>query len=170
MELNDTQLDLFKSLLNSLSNILLPLFSKFLQNEINVTLKKEKKELLSKLDNLIKKEQYIIISASHSKKILKNLGFSPLKLIVSGGPILINDYIKVNPNLSEKDLQGISKKSKNLISKLQKIARSDSDITFIFEKNNRTDQVILEELNEIKKKIGKAIFVFEIPNWRKLEF
>lgn len=168
--MNDTQIDLFKSLLNSLNNILQPLFSKYLQNEINITLEKKKRELLSKLDKLIKKEQYILISASHSKKILKNLGFNPLKLIVSGGPILFNDYIKVNPNLSEKDLQGISKKSKSLIIKLKKIARANSDITFIYEKNNRTDQIILEELNEIKKNIGKAIFVIEIPNWRKLEF
>ena len=118
--MNDTQIDLFKSLLNSLNNILQPLFSKYLQNEINITLEKKKRELLSKLDKLIKKEQYILISASHSKKILKNLGFNPLKLIVSGGPILFNDYIKVNPNLSEKDLQGISKKSKSLIIKLKK--------------------------------------------------
>ncbi|TFG15838.1 MAG: DUF2100 domain-containing protein [Promethearchaeota archaeon] len=165
-ELNETQMKLFNSSLNSLKSLLEPLFSKFLQTEV---IEKIKNEKFTELKKLMEKEGYILISASHSKKILKNLGFNPLKIIVSGGPLIIEDYLKINPNLSKKTLLGIERKTKNLMDKLKKIAREGSNIIFIYMTQNETDQIILEELNEIQKIIGKVISLFEISNWKIFE-
>ncbi|TFG11843.1 MAG: DUF2100 domain-containing protein [Promethearchaeota archaeon] len=162
-ELNETQMKLFKSSLNSLKSLLEPLFSKFLQTEV---IEKMKNEKFIELKKLMEKEGYILISASHSKKILKNVGFNPLKIIVSGGPLIIEDYLEINPNLSKKTLLGIERKTKNLMDKLKKIAREGSNITFIYMAQNETDQVILEELTEIQNIIGKDISLFKISNWK----
>ena len=116
-ELNETQMKLFKSSLKTLKSLLEPLFSKFLQTEV---IEKIKNEKFIELKKLIEKEGYILISASHSKKILKNLGFNPLKIIVSGGPLIIEDYLEINPNFSKKTLLGIERKTKNLMDKLKK--------------------------------------------------
>lgn len=165
-ELNESQMKLFNSSLKSLKSLLEPLFSKFLQTEV---IEKIENEKFTELKKLIEKEGYILISASYSKKILKNLGFNPLKIIVSGGPLIIEDYLKINPNLVKKTLLGIERKTKNLMDKLKKIARASSNITFIYMTQNETDQIILEELNEIQNIIGKVISLFEISNWKIFE-
>ena len=168
-ELNEKELKLFYSLLNSLNNLIQPLFKKFLQSDINHIENKVKKEIITELYKLIEKNEYILISTNYSKKILKNLGFNPLKLTVSGGPLIYSDYLKINPNLSKTQLEGIKKKTKKLINRLKNITQEDSKIIFIYEKSSKTDQIILGELSEIKDSIGQEIFVFEIPNWKRLE-
>jgi hypothetical protein len=168
-QLNATQLKLFDSLLNSLKNQIEPLFSKYIPSNLNGTTERKNNEILLKLKKLIESERYILISASHSKKILKNVGFNPLNIIVSGGPLILKDYLKVNPNLSKKILQGIKRKTINTFNKLKNIAKAGSKITFIYIEKNETDQIILEELSEIKDIIGKDIDLFEIPNWKMLE-
>jgi len=168
-ELNETQLNLLNSLLYSLKSLLQPLFSKFIQIDIGDTSEKLKKKIIIDLKKLIEKKGYILISANHSKKILKNIGFNPLKMITSGGPLIFSDYLKINPNLSGKSLQGIKRKTVKLINRLKNIAGEDSNITFIYEKRNKTDQIILQELSEIKTIIGQDVFLFEIPNWKVLE-
>jgi hypothetical protein len=95
-QLNATQLKLFDSLLNSLKNQIEPLFSKYIPSNLNGTTERKNNEILLKLKKLIESERYILISASHSKKILKNVGFNPLNIIVSGGPLILKDYLKVN--------------------------------------------------------------------------
>ncbi|TFF63434.1 MAG: DUF2100 domain-containing protein, partial [Promethearchaeota archaeon] len=101
--------------------------------------------------------------------VLKNLGFNPLKLIVSGGPLVYTDYLKINPNLSGKALRGIKKKVNNVIHKLKNIAKENSKLTFIYDGNNKTDQVILQELKKNKDMIGLEVNLLEIPDWKKLE-
>jgi hypothetical protein len=165
-ELNEKELKLFNSLLYSLKNLLQPLFEKSIPSDKE---KKVKNEIITKLYKLIEKSEYILISSNHSKKILKNLGFNPLKLIVSGGPLIYIDFLKINPNLSETNLEGIIKKTKMIINRLKNIAQEDSKITFIFEKHNKTDQIILEELSELKDIIGQDIFLFELPSWKIFE-
>jgi len=168
-ELNGNQLNLFTSLLNTLESKLQPLFAKYLQVDLYSNSKKSKEEYILELKNLIKENKYILLSANHSKKILKNLGFDPRNLIVSGGPLIYNDYSKINPTLSGIALQGIKKKCDRLISQLMNMDWKNLDLLYIYEKNNKADMIILEEIEEIESIIGKNIEVLKIHSWKDIE-
>ena len=168
-KLNGDQLNLFNSLLNTLESKLQPIFVKYLHTDSYSISKISKEEFIFDLKKYIKKNKYILLSASHSKKILKNLGFDPVNIIVSGGPLFSNNYSKINPNLSDLSLQGIEKKCERLITQLVNTDWDNFDLLFLCETNNKADLIILEEIKEIERIIGKNIEIIKINSWKDIE-
>ena len=157
-------------LLEALRLKLQPIFSKYLdsryfkQNSIN------QKEIDKQyIVELIKKKKYIIVSASNSKKKLKNFGIDPRSIVVTGGPLFVENYKKVNPNLTDNALLGIKKKSENLVNQIKKLAKSTKELIFLYEKDNITDQIILKELDFLENTNDIKIKNYNIKSWKIFE-
>lgn len=164
---DDPSMEKCLSILSTLNDKIQPIFQKFLTRK-----KSEESIILNEIEFLeqLKREDNItIVSASSSKKILKKIGFNPLNIIVSGGPLIDEDYKKINPNLSEQSLLGIKKKCLNTLNILQSQKAHEKPLIFIFEAQNLTDKIIIDELESIIDLIGKKIETFEITSWRELE-
>jgi len=159
-----------KLLLEALRSKLQPIFSKYLdigyfkENSIN------QKEIDTQyIVELIKKKKYIIVSASNSKKKLKNFGIDPRSIVVTGGPIFVENYKKVNPTLTDNALLGIKKKSEHIVNQIKKLAKSEKELIFLYEKDNLTDQIILKELGFLENTIDIKIKNYNIKSWKIFE-
>ncbi|MFX1340570.1 MAG: DUF2100 domain-containing protein [Promethearchaeota archaeon] len=166
--LNEVVYKSFLSNLKALYQKLNPIFSAYLSDE-DMRVIEPSEDLKNKILDLVKSNTIILISANSSKKKLKNIGIDPRNLIVSGGPLFIEDYTIINPNLSEKALENIKKKCERLINQLANEDWSKRDIIFIFEKENPTDILILNKLDKISHIIGKKFKIFELNSWKDLE-
>ena len=164
---DDLSKEKYLSILSTLNDKIQPIFQKYLtQNKSEESTIPNEIEFLEQLK---REDNIIIVSASSSKKILKKRGFNPLNIIMSGGPLIDEDYKKINPNLSEQSLLGIKKKCLNILNILQSQKAYEKPLIFIFEAQNLTDKIILNELESIIDMIGKKIDIFEIPSWGELE-
>jgi hypothetical protein len=114
-------------------------------------------------------KSYILVSANSSKKILKSYGVDPLNIIVSGGPLIFEDYKKVNPHLSNEVLSGIKKKCDNILELLNSNKLKNKDLFFIFETQNLTDKIIIKELSTNLDLIGKEVQLYGIRSWKSFE-
>ncbi|MFX0009464.1 MAG: DUF2100 domain-containing protein [Candidatus Hermodarchaeota archaeon] len=164
---DDLSKEKYLSILSTLYDKIQPIFQKFLTEKDS-----EESIILNEIEFLeqLKKEDNItMVSASSSKKILKKMGFNPLNIIVSGGPLLDEDYKKINPNLSAQSLLGIKKKCLNILKILQSQKIHEKPLIFIFEVQNLTDTIILNELGSIIDLIGKEIETYKISSWTELE-
>ncbi len=79
------------------------------------------------------------------------------------------DYIIVNPSLSEKVLIGIKSKCERIINQLKSEDWTKKDLVFIFEKENITDKLILKRIEQISNNIGKKVILIELNSWNELE-
>ena len=158
----------FITKLESLHHKLKPIFSEYLSDNDIMEIETSENIKNAILD-LAKNNMIILISANSSKKKLKNIGVDPRILIVSGGPLFIEDYKIINPNLSENALENIKKKCKRLIHQLQNEDWSKKNLIFIYEKENPTDLLILNKLDRISNIIGKDLRIFELDSWKNLE-
>lgn len=154
-------------LLEALRSKLQPIFSKYLdigyfeENSIN------QKEIDTQyVVELIKKKKYIIVSSSNSKKKLKNFGIDPRSIVVTGGPLFVENYKKVSPTLTDNALLGIKKKSEHIVNQIKKLAKSAKELIFLYEKDNLTDQIILKELNFLENTIDIKIKNYNIKSWK----
>lgn len=158
----------FALLLKSLRKKLQPIFSKYLkQEEFETTepITRLKDEILGALSS----GNVALISANSSKKILKSLGVDPRLLIVTGGPVSLEDYKKVNPNLSNEAIEGINKKCERLLREIKEQNWTNKELIFIYESGNPTDKLILNKLQEISNIIGKNVKTIGLKSWKKLE-
>jgi hypothetical protein len=168
--LNDELNNELIQLLEALRLKLQPIFSKYLNsrhfkhNDIN-------QKVIDKryLIELIKKKKFIIVSASNSKKKLKNIGIDPRSIVVTGGPLFVENYKKVNPNLTDNALLGIKKKSEHLVNQIKKLAQSAKDLIFLYEKDNLTDQIILKELDFLEDTYDIKITNYNVKSWKIFE-
>lgn len=157
-------------LLEALRLKLQPIFSKYLdigyfkENSI-----RQKEIDMQYIVELIKKKKYIIVSASNSKKKLKNFGIDPRSIVVTGGPIFVENYKKVNPNLTDNALLGIKKKSEHLVNQIKKLAKGAKELIFLYEKDNLTDQIILKELDFLENTNDMKIKSLNIKSWKIFE-
>ena len=158
----------FLSKLESLQQKLKPVFSAYLNTEDKSRFE-DSEDIKKKLLELVKNNMKILISANSSKKKLKSIGIDPRHIIVSGGPLVVDDYKIVNPNLSEKALENINKKCQSLIRQLKNENWSNYNLIFIHEKENITDTLILKKINIISNIIGKKVNTFELKAWNNLE-
>ncbi|MFX1452683.1 MAG: DUF2100 domain-containing protein [Promethearchaeota archaeon] len=166
--LNEEIYESFISKLESLRHKLTPLFLKYLSND-DIIEKETSEDIKSEILNLAKKEMMILISANSSKKKLKNMGVDPRILIASGGPLAIEDYKIINPNLSENALKNIEKKCNRLINQLRNEDWSKNNLIFIYEKENPTDLLILNKLDKISSIIGKKVKIIGLDSWKILD-
>lgn len=166
--LNEKTYKSFITKLESLHHKLKPIFSEYLsdQDMMSIETSEDVKNII--LD-LAKNNMIVLISANSSKKKLKNLGVDPRNVIVSGGPLFIEDYKVINPNLSEKALENIKKKCDRLIKQLENEDWSKNNLIFIYEKKNPTDLLILNKLDRISNIIGKNLKTFGLDSWKNLE-
>ncbi len=168
-KLDESQKKKFLNLLNLIYAKLNPLFQKYLliQTEFNqqVTTQSIKERLLS----ILNENTLALVSANSTKKKFKNIGIDPRIIIASGGPLFIEDYKEINPNLTENALQGLKKKCMRLIDQLKKEDWTKKKLYFIYDVNNATDKKILSRLNEISMTVGTSIDTIKIENWNDLE-
>ncbi len=157
----------FLSILESLYLKFQPLFSKFLNQDHTVGDKQSNaKEFLEQIKE---KKSHVLVSANSSKKVLKKWGILPQNIIVSGGPLIFEDFKKVNPNISDERLSGVKKKCNHLLKLLQSNKLRGQDVIFIYEIQNLTDKIILDELNTNIDLIDKHIQLYRIPSWKLFE-
>lgn len=169
-ELDEKLMEKYINILESLQLKLLPLFSKYLNQASEEIQIKSKEEIIKEIKTLSRDVNITLVSSNSAKKKLKNIGLDPRNIIVSGGPIFFNDYSKVNPNISDKAIPGIKRKCENLISKITKINWEEKEFIFLYERDNITDKIILDELGKISELIGKKIITYLILSWKDLEF
>lgn len=166
--LNEKTYKSFITKLESLHHKLKPIFSEYLSDEdmMSIETSEDVKNII--LDQA-KNNMIVLISANSSKKKLKNLGVDPRNVIVSGGPLFIEDYKVINPNLSENALENIKKKCDRLITQLENEDWGKNNLIFIYEKKNPTDLLILNKLDRISNIIGKNLKTFGLDSWKNLE-
>ncbi|MFX1323014.1 MAG: DUF2100 domain-containing protein [Promethearchaeota archaeon] len=163
-EFDDLQNERFIELLKSLYNKLKPIFSKYLKDENSVLTTTLRDNIFKTLNS----NNFALISANSSKKKLKNIGIDPRRLIVSGGPLFFEDYVVLNPNIKNEQLQTIKKKCDRFINQIKNETWEEKDLIFIYEKGNFTDKIILDKINSLSELIGKQIKVLEIKSWKDL--
>ena len=96
------------------------------------------------------------------------MGVDPRNLIISGGPLFSEDYLKINPNISENTFTGIKKKCNHLINQLKNRNWGQKHLVFLYEKNNIADNIIIKELPKISRLIGKQIKTYVLNSWKDL--
>ena len=159
----------FLSSINSLYKNLQPIFSKYIKDEQFPKLGISKNDTKIVLLKTIKKNDVVLISANSSKKKLQNIGVDPKYLIVTGGPLTVDDYKKINPNISDKTLQGIKNKCERLKNQIIGENWEDRKLIFVYERDNITDKLILNSLEEISKLIGKNPVLIQLTSWIDLD-
>ncbi len=70
--------------------------------------------------------------------------------------------------INSKLLVWIKKKIARIIQQIENEDWSQKSLTFINEKENKTDKLILSKLNDISRNIGTQIKTLEINSWNKL--
>jgi hypothetical protein len=156
-------------LLNKLNQKLQPLFSKYLTQESAVKTEASKIGKKKTILEAISGEKVVLISANSSKKKLKSVGVDPRNIIVSGGPLFIEDYKVVNPNLPDKALPNIKKKCERVLNELKHEKWAGTELIFVHEKENATDKLILNKLEHISNLIQKKITTINVGSWDILD-
>jgi hypothetical protein len=111
----------------------------------------------------------VLISANSSKKKLKKIGVDPRQIIVSGGPLFVEDYKILNPKIQKEALENIKKKCLRLVNQIKAENWKDKDIIFIYEEGNATDELILKKSNKIIELIGKNLKTLKIESWELIK-
>jgi len=155
--------DDFIMILRSLKKKLNPIFKSYLGGEFLHD------EIKDKIIEIMDVKNIALISSKSSKKKLKNIGIDLRNVIVTGGPLFFEDYKLLNPNLSEKSLSSVKKRSDSLINELKSQDWSQKELIFIYEEKNPTDQLILDKLEAIKTIIGKEIKILPLNSWNQLD-
>ncbi len=156
-------------LLEEIKKDLDPLFQKYISIEKKSENEKKTREFKKLINRLNNKSNQILVSSKSTGNLLKNMGFKPSNIIVSGGPLNIKDYKELNPSLGDRALDSIKKKIQTLITKIQNIDWNSRDLIFIFEKTNKSDQLILKRLNFISEITNKEVRAIPIDSWKELE-
>lgn len=153
-------------MLKILQNKLQPVFSEYLNQEtLSIPIESKKNEILQ----LINDKNIALVSANSSKKKLKSIGLDPRLIIVTGGPLFFEDYKIINPNLSDKALEGIKTKCEKLIYQIKNEDWNEKDLIVIYEKENPTDNLILNRINEISEFIKKKVLTIRLNSWKDLD-
>ena len=156
-------------LLNKLKEKLQPLFSKYLTHENDVKTEDSKIAKKSAILDALSRHNIVLISANSSKKKLKSMGVDPRRIIVSGGPLFLEDYKVVNPNLPDKALLSIKKKCERVLNELKHEKWAGRELIFIHEEENATDKLILEKLEQLSNLIQKKINAINVGSWDVLD-
>ncbi len=155
----------FQTKLNSLYTKLNPIFKKYLVEDNSIDHFNVLKESLTNQLTI----NYALISSNSSKKRLKNIGIDPRHLIVSGGPIFFEDYKIINPKLTDKALEDIKRKCERILNIIENEDWRNKNLFFIYEKENPTDNLILNRLEDLTKIIGKKVKIIEIRDWKDFD-
>lgn len=142
-----------------------PLFSKYLEGDsalISELFEKDKKETIIEV---LSSGNMALISSNSAKNILKDWGIDPRKLFVTGGPLFLEDYQKVNPNIPDHALKGIKKKCEGIKDSIEKEDWTNKELYFIYETENIADTYTYEKIDRISNLIGKNVRIIKISSW-----
>ncbi len=169
-KINEKVYQKFLSKLKTLKKNLDPLFSHYLNAE-NLNKREEFiKNQKEKIKKALSKDNIAIISSNSAKKILKNMGIDPRKLIITGGPLFFEDYKEVNPQIPDSALKGIKKKCNNLIQEIKnRNWNKNKNLYFLYEKGDLSDELTLKKLDRISDLINQKVKIIEINSWKDLE-
>jgi hypothetical protein len=151
--------------LQSLQEELDPIFSEYLQGEEKFEVGIGGGNKKEKIVDVISSGNKALISSNSAKDILKEWGLDPRKLIVTGGPLFLEDYQKVNPDIPDHALEGIKKKCEGIMETIENENWEDKDLYFIYETENRADTYTYEKIGRISDLIGKRVKVIKISSW-----
>jgi hypothetical protein len=168
-EMGDKRKKKLLSLLGTLQNSLQPLFSQYLGTKMRIEEKEPIKIQRKRIKKVLGKDNMALISSNSAKKVLKDLGIDPRKLIITGGPLYFEDYKKVNPQIPDTALEGIKKKCENLFQEIKNHDWKNKDLYFICEKGDISDELTLEKIDRLSELINKKIKVIKIDDWKDLE-
>jgi len=168
-ELDNTLNEELTLLLSNLKEKLQPLFSKYVKQEIALITGDSKKAIKNTLLEAISNDNIVLISSNSSKKKLKSLGIDPRRLIVTGGPLFMEDYKVVNPNLPDKALPNLKKKCERVFNELKHEKWGNNELIFLYDKENATDKLILNKLDKISNLIKKEIKSIDVGSWTMLD-
>ena len=168
-ELDESLNEELISLLSNLNLKLHPLFIKYLKRDSTLETEDTKMVIKKAILNAISDNKVVLISANSSKKKLKNMCIDPRRLVVSGGPLFVEDYKVVNPNLPDKALPNLKKKCERVINELKHKKWAGNELIFLHEKENSTDKLILNKLEKISDVIKKEIKTIDVGSWNALD-
>ena len=152
--------------LNSLHQKLQPIFSKYLEIENSIN---KSTSIREKVLEILNQNNILLISANSSKKKLKKIGIDPRQIIVSGGPLFVEDYKTLNPKIQKEALENIKKKCLRLVNQIKAENWKDKDLVFIYEEGNATDELILKKSNKITELISKKLKTLKIESWELIK-
>lgn len=159
----------FISHLKALRGNLLPLFSRFLGTTKEEEKEAKEQDLTKKIQELSESTNFVMVSSNSAKKTLKGMGFDARLILVTGGPLVAEDYKVVNPKIPESAMKGINKKCQRILEEIKSINWEEKDLIFIKEKNNPADDLIEKRLSMIEEMIGKKISTMIIDSWDIVE-
>lgn len=151
--------------LQSLQEDLDPLFSEYLEGKKGFEPAELGGDQREKIIDVIENGNMALISSNSAKDILKHWGLDPRQLIVTGGPLFLEDYQKVNPNIPDPALEGIKKKCEGIMETIKNENWNDKDLYFIYETENRADSYTYEKIERLSNLIGKKVKVIKISSW-----
>ena len=157
------------TLLSSLNEKLNPLFVRFLDLDRSSVPPESKTSLVTELKQVIDQNMFVLVSSSSAKKKLKHFGIDARNILVSGGPIFFDNYKKINKDIPEKAIPGLEKECARLVEELKDAANNLDVIIFIYEMDNITDKVILEEIEDLAQLLKKPIQKYELQSWQNLD-
>ncbi|MFX1396953.1 MAG: DUF2100 domain-containing protein [Promethearchaeota archaeon] len=166
--MDDINRKILERSLKSLSNKLQPLFTKYISTKNISGSGNAKRHIKKVFISTLGENSLALVSSNSTKKKLKNLGIDPRKVVVSGGPFFFEDYIKINPNLTENALQDLNKKCEKLLTQLKNENWKDKDLYFVYDLSNITDKLIFERIDELSREIGKKINIIQVSSLDEL--
>jgi hypothetical protein len=167
-QLNEKLSKEFLTLLRDLKGFLTPLFSKYLTETYLEKETESIQEKVNKITSLSKARDLILVSSNSAKNILKSQGIDPRDIVVSGGPLFIEDYKIVNPQIPDKALLSVKKKCNRILEELKSKDLSDKELYFIYERENIGDSLILNKISRVEKLINKRVKTIALSSWDNL--
>jgi len=151
--------------LRALQKELKPIFSKYLEGRSALISDRSQGNKKDIIIEVLSSGNMALVSSNSAKNILKDWGIDPRKLIVTGGPLFLEDYQKVNPNIPDHALKGIEKKCEGIKDSIKEEDWINKELYFIYETENNADTYTYEKIDRISKLIGKNVKVIKIPSW-----
>jgi len=168
-ELDRDSLEEFKSLLARIHDNLKPLFVKYLDVSIEKSSERNIDKIKTQIIDIGENGDFILLSANSIKKKLKTMGVDPRLILVSGGPLVAEDYKLVNPNLHDKALKGIEKKCERIFNEIRVLDWKDKELYFLREKNNVAEDLIMKRISKLTQIIGKDVKIITLESWSDLD-
>ncbi|WP_456484376.1 DUF2100 domain-containing protein [Methanopyrus kandleri] len=119
------------------------------------------------LDDLFK-DSVLVVVRGRERKALRELVDAPI--VQTGGPLVPEDYRKVNPNLPEKLPEGLVKSVERARRELEEYIRKSGAkrIVLVREEDDRVGEVLEEELPEVAEELGVDHEVIVVPDFTEL--
>ncbi|MHA1715691.1 MAG: DUF2100 domain-containing protein [Promethearchaeota archaeon] len=118
-------------------------------------------ELDSNIIERLNRSLFIVARKDIYKKI-KGIQRIRVESILTGGPIIAEDYKIMNPHIPEQAMDGIKRKVEKIIAQVIKASENKDLIVLVGEEGNKVDILLLKSMTMLKEKTGKEVISFKI--------